>query len=189
MVDYGSRIAELLASHRLATTLVERERMFLEKSRERESNAAEAQQIVQGIAQAMQQRAHRRIAEVVSRCLLAVFDDPYEFKIRWDRKRGKTEAVLMFARGGVELDDPLNEVGGGVVDVASLALRLAKMLMEKPLSRRLLVLDEPFRNVRGEENRKRTRQLLEELASEMGFQFIINTDVPAFRMGTVVDLG
>ena len=115
----------------------------------------QAQSIVQCIAQAIQQRAHEKIARIVTRSMAVVFDEPYEFRIDFDRKRGKTEARMVFVRDGMELDDPLNEVGGGVIDVASLALRLACVMLSKPPRRRLIVLDEPFSNIRGEENRRR----------------------------------
>jgi ABC-type uncharacterized transport system YnjBCD ATPase subunit len=94
----------------------------------------------------------------------------------------------VFIKDGVVLDDPLNEVGGGVIDVASLALRLSCILLMRPPMRRLLVLDEPFSNIRGESNKARTREMLQMLATEMGIQIVINTDIPAYRLGTVVEL-
>ncbi len=118
-----------------------------------------------------------------------VFDDPYEFRIRFDRKRGKTEARLEFVRDGKVRDDPLNEVGGGVVDVAALALRLACLMSFKPPKRRLLVLDEPFSYIRGVGNRKRVREMLVKLAEELKVQFVLSTDIPEFRLGKIIDIG
>jgi len=186
--SYRRAVDALKARLRLAEGRAGLESAALERAEGRAADAAEARGIVQAVAQSLQQRAHANIARVVSRCLDAVFDDPYEFRIDFDRKRGKTEARMVFVRGGVELDDPLNEVGGGVVDVAAFALRLACLLLSRPRRRRLLVLDEPWRNVRGAGNRARTRTMMERLAAEMGVQIVLNTDVPEYRLGKVIEL-
>lgn len=147
----------------------------------------EAQAALQQIAQAVQEAAHGKLAAVVTRCLAAVFTDPYEFAIRFERKRGRTEAKLVFVRDGEEVD-PLTEGGGGPVDVAAFALRVACLCMAKPARRRMLVLDEPFRNVHGL-NRQRLKGLLHTLATELGMQFIIATNEVDLQTGKVVDLG
>jgi len=186
---YREKVNELVIEHRQAKSSVIQEEEELEKTNEKLEYTLEAQAISQVIAQSLQEKAQNQIARVVSQCLQAVFpNDPYDFEIRLEMKRGKTEAKLVFIRDGIELDDPLNQVGGGVIDVASLGLRLACILLLRPAPRRLLVLDEPFSNIRGEENRSRTRQMLIALAEEMGLQIIINTDIPNYRLGTVVEL-
>ena len=182
------KVDRMKLARQSALSNVEREVKFLESISGKTSDVESAQSIVQGIAQAVQQKVQEKISAVVSRCLEAVFgDDAYEFAIRFDQKRGKTEARIVFVRDGKEFDDPLNEVGGGVLDVASLALRLACIIMSKPAVRKLLILDEPFSAVRGVKYRNRTRKMLERLSEEMGIQWIISTDVEAFRLGTVVD--
>jgi len=179
----------LTAEHGQRRAEVARESAEVTRLQQSRRSVEEAQRIAQSVAQAIQQTVHRRIADVVSRCLLAVFDEPYSFKIEFDRKRGKTEAVMVFERGGAKLDDPLNEIGGGVVDVAAFALRLACLLLKRPAGRRMLVLDEPFKCLRGGQNRARTRVMLERLSEELGLQLLICTDIPEYRLGTVVELG
>lgn len=189
--EHRSVVDGLLADRRLADASVREETDALDETKARVASFGEAQTIVQGIAQTLQQRAHEKVAGVVTQCLNAVFEDAYEFRIRFDRKRGKTEARLTFVRDGLVLDDPLNEVGGGVIDVAALALRLAYLLLSRPPRRKLVVLDEPFRNIRGCGNKRRIRRMLLELADRIGFQFVLNVDAdayPEFRLGTVVEL-
>lgn len=150
-----------------------------------------AQAAFQYVAQSIQKEVHKRIAGVVTRCLALVFDDPYEFNIQFDRKRGRTEAVFQFIRGGVTLENPLREVGGGVIDVAAFALRLSALLLSRPPLTRVLVLDEPFSKIRGIENRERVRSMVMQLSEELGVQFIINIDIdayPEFELGKVVKL-
>ena len=187
--SYREKVSDFLAINKQAKASVEQEEKELQITEEKLGHTLEAQSITQVISQSLQEKAQNQIAGVVSRCLEAVFpNDPYEFEIRLEMKRGKTEAKLVFIRDGIELDDPLNEVGGGVIDVASLGLRLACILLLRPAPRRLLVLDEPFANIRGKENRLRTRQMLIALAEDMGLQIIINTDISNYRLGTVIEL-
>lgn len=162
------------------------ERTMLEQAERAVARAEEAQEIVQEVAAAVQERAHRQIASVVTKCLESVFDDPYRFSIEFEQKRGKTDAVLLFERDGAKID-PLTASGGGVVDVAAFALRLASLLLSAPQRRRVLILDEPFRFV-SRDLRDKVRQMLETLAEELEIQFVVVTHDPALVAGKVVEL-
>ena len=148
--------------------------------------AEEAQQIVQAVAETVQEEAHERIAGVVSRCLAAVFDEPYEFHIRFERARGRTEAHLVFIREGMEIN-PIDASGGGVIDVAAFALRLSCLMLARPARRRILVLDEPFKFVSAD-RRGKVRIMLEGLAKDMGVQFIMVTHIPELQCGSIIEL-
>lgn len=148
--------------------------------------AAEAQTIVQAVAQTVQEEAHDRIAGVVTRCLTTVFEDPYEFKIKFERARGRTEAHLTFVRDGHGVN-PIDASGGGVVDVAAFALRLSCLMLSRPARRRVVVLDEPFKFVSAD-RRYAVRAMLEQLAGELGVQFIMVTHIEELQCGRVVDL-
>lgn len=184
------RLADRLSLQlKQASQTLRSERKAIREQRHLVSRALKSQVIVQTVAQQVQKQAHERIAAVVSRCLKAVFDDPYRFKIVFDRKRGKTEARLVFVRKDLELD-PIDGCGGGVIDVAAFALRLACLMLRKPQRRRLLVLDEPFKFVSDKkEYRSRVRDLLETLADEMKVQFAIVTHDPTLEIGKVVEIG
>lgn len=139
---------------------------------------------MQEVTQHVQQQVHNRIASVVSRCLKAVFDEPYDFKIHFERKRGRTEARLVFIRNGEEIV-PMQGSGGGVIDVAGFALRIACLMLARPKLRRLVVLDEPFKFV-SSEYRERIRDLLETLSEEMGIQFVMVTHISEIQTGKIV---
>jgi len=192
ILSYRTKIDRIKSRRDLAERSVERESKTLDEAKQKTITVDRARLIVQHVAEALQRRAHGRIASVATRCLHAVFDDPYDVEIRFERKRNKTEAVIVFVRDGKEFDDPCNEVGGGAIDVAALAFRLSAVVLSKPPLRRLLVLDEPFKCVRGIENRRRVRRMIEALADELGVQFVLNVDsdaYPEFCLGTVVEMG
>jgi hypothetical protein len=153
------------------------------------SSYLRAQEVLTGLAEGVQRQVHDRISAFVTRCLSAVIDDPIEFKVVFETRAGKTTARLAFYEGGEEID-PLLGAGGGAVDVAAFALRLACLLVARPPRRRLLVLDEPFKFVsdRGD-YRDRVRDLLAALATELNFQFILVTHDRTFEIGKIIDLG
>lgn len=189
---YRDKINQLLADYRLADSQHKEERSAYVEADGNLTIAEESQQILQYVALTVQQEAHSRISSVVTRCLEEVFDDPYEFKIEFERKRGRTEANLTFTRSGLVLTDPINECGGGVIDVAAFALRLACLVLERPIRRRVLVLDEPFTKVRGMQNRQRMRGLIEMLAKDFDVQFILCIDIdqyPTFALGNIIEVG
>lgn len=150
------------------------------------SDTEQAQSILQDTAQTIQNHAHQKIAEIVSSCLEGVFDEPYKFHIKFERRRGKTEAVLLFERQ-TALVDPLTASGGGVVDIAGFALRLASVLLSRPQRRRLIVLDEPFKFV-DREHREKIADLLASLAKRLQIQFVMVTHFPELRCGKIFSL-
>ena len=150
--------------------------------------ADEAQQIVQLVAKTVQETAHDRIAGVVTRCLAAVFDEPYEFHVRFEQARGRTEARLVFSREGMEVN-PIDASGGGVVDVAAFALRISCLMLTRPASRRVVILDEPFKHL-SKEYIQNASIFLAELVNKIGRQVIVVTHVTSLanESGNVIKI-
>lgn len=181
------KLNKLLAQQDHLHKQVEQEQDLLTGAKEQVKNILAAQQLVQLVAQDIQQRAHQQIATLVSHCLKAVFgDDAYTFKIDFRRERGKTSAKLLLVRAGLELD-PLDAAGGGVVDVVGFGLRLAALLLARPKRRQLLVLDEPFKMVSAEYIPK-VRDLLLALSKEMNVQIVMVTHNKELQIGKVIEL-
>ncbi len=166
---------------------------LIEQAREERTTTAQdvqdheqALQFIKDLVQSVQEQTHSKVSAIVTRCLGAVYDDPYQFRIELEQRRGKTEAFLVFERDGVVVD-PSTASGGGVVDVASFALRLACILLHRPQVRRIMIMDEPFKFV-DRQALPRVRKLLETLADELNFQFVLVTHIPELVCGEVVEL-
>jgi len=188
LIETRKKMNSLLGDFRVAERRCDEERQKLTAAEDRLVYIEEAQQVAQQAAQQVQQRAHNQIAGVVSRCLETVFyDADYGFKIRFDKKRGRTEVVLILMKDGHEVEDPLNGDSGAACDIAALALRLSCLVLAKPKLRKLLVMDQPFGNVSAE-YWQNTRLLLEGLSKDFGVQIIMVTHNPKLQTGKVVEL-
>jgi len=130
-----------------------------------------AQTIIQTVAQLTQKQLEYRISELVTLSMRAIFQEPYELKLKFEPKRGKTEARLLFIRDGEEFD-PLSSAGGGPTDVASFSLRVALWSLKRPKSRNTLVLDEPFRFL-SRDLQPKASDMLKQISKKLGLQIIM----------------
>ena len=145
----------------------------LDACTQQKKDAESAQSILQAVAQETQKELEYRISELVSLALAAVFPDPYTLKLSFEMKRGRTEAEFLFERDG-ETVVPKYGSGGGVKDVAALALRLAVWSLRGGRTRPLMVLDEPFKNP-SKGYRPKVAKLLKRLSKDLGIQIIMVT--------------
>jgi len=137
-----------------------------------EDSVVKAQAFIQEVALDTQRELEFHISSVASLALSAVFPDPYDLRVSFIPKRGKSEALLLFHREGLEVS-PMDGSGGGAVDLTSFALRVSMMSLRKTIQR-VIVLDEPFRFL-SKDLHSRAGQVIRELHERMGIQFIIVT--------------
>lgn len=145
----------------------------LDRCRQLKLDAESAQAILQAVAQETQKELEYRVSELVSLAMAAVFPDPYTLKLSFEMKRGRTEAEFLFELDG-ETVNPKYGSGGGVKDVAALALRLAVWSLRGGRTRPLIVLDEPFKNP-SKGYRPKVAKLLKRLSRDLGLQIIMVT--------------
>jgi len=134
-----------------------------------------AQTIMQIVAQETQQELEYRIAELVSLCLESVFKNPYRFVVEFEMRRNKTECDLLFERNGKQMK-PVDSSGVGAVDVAAFGLRIAAWSLSSPRTRNVLILDEPFKHLKGITPNQKIIQVVKQLSEELGIQIIMVSD-------------
>ena len=140
------------------------------------SQHEQALEIVKQVALITQRQLEYHLSEQVSLAMDAVFDDPYRLKLNFQEKRGKTEVETLFTRRELEFP-PMGSAGGGTIDVASLALQIAYMSMRKDKKiRPLLLLDEPFSRLKGEDANRRALAILREISRKLSLQIIMISD-------------
>jgi len=133
----------------------------------------EAREIIREVGLKTQEQLQYHISDITSLALEAVFEEPYELVAEFTQRRNKTECDLLFIRDGMRAD-PLSASGGGAVDVAAFALRIAAWSMGSPRKRNTIVLDEPLRFL-SVDKQERASMMIKELSDRLGLQFIIIT--------------
>lgn len=135
-----------------------------------------AREIIRKVGLETQQQLQFHISDITSLALESVFNDPYQLVVEFVQRRNKTECDLYFARQGENMD-PLSASGGGAVDVAAFALRIASWSMMSPRTRPVIILDEPLRFLSAD-NQEKASVMIKELSQRLGLQFIIVTHEP-----------
>jgi DNA repair exonuclease SbcCD ATPase subunit len=135
----------------------------------------QAREIIRKVGLQTQQQLEYHISDVATMALSAVFDNPYELVVEFVQRRNKTECDLYFRRDGARVD-PLGASGGGAVDVAAFALRVASWSMQRPRSRNVLTLDEPFKHLKGIEQNRRVLEMIQQISHKLNIQILMISD-------------
>lgn len=133
--------------------------------------AERARVVLQEVARLTQDELKYQVGDLVSAALEAVFPDPYHFELEFVERRNKTEADLWFVRGEERIR-PIDAAGGGAVDVAAFALRVALWCLQSPRGRACLIMDEPFRFL-SVDLLSRAAEMLQQISEQLGLQFIL----------------
>lgn len=136
----------------------------------------QAKEILKSIGLKTQQQLQYHISDIASLALDAVFEEPYELLLEFVERRDKTECDIVFAKEGEKVN-PLTESGGGAVDIAAFALRIASWSMQYPKTRNTIFLDEPMKNL-SPEYRERGSNMLKTVSQRLGIQLIIINHEP-----------
>ena len=148
-------------------------RVVLVKEKRRLHQHEQARELIREAGLRTQRELQYHISDITSLALDAVFDDPYQLTVEFVQRRNKTECDLYFVRDGEKIN-PLEASGGGAVDVAAFALRIASWSMQRPKSNNVIILDEPLKYL-SENYQERGSAMIKEISQRLGVQFIIVT--------------
>lgn len=143
----------------------------LANAREYDAVLSKAQTIVNTVTILTLEEIKRFIQDSVTLCLNIVYGDKYRFVLDYDVKRGRSEANTFIQKNGEKMD-PRDECGGGVIDVASIGLRLTLWVLAQPRTAAMFWMDEPFRFVSKDLTPKIT-EMLQEVVATFGTQIIL----------------
>ncbi len=133
----------------------------------------QAREIIRNVGVRTQSQLSYHISDISTLALESIFSDPYRLEVEFIQRRNKTECDLFFNRDGMQIN-PLSAAGGGVIDVASFALRVASWSMQKPRSRSTLLLDEPFKHL-STALLPHASAMLKQISERLGLQIILIT--------------
>ena len=145
----------------------------IRKDKKYQKNLEKAHEILKQVGLQTQQQLIYHISDVTSVALESVFDEPYRLVLDFVERRNKNECDILFEKNGEKID-PMLASGGGVVDLAAFALRIASWSMQIPPTRSIIILDEPFKHL-SKNLHTRASEMVKLLADKLGIQFIIIT--------------
>ena len=138
-------------------------------------DAEEAQAFITRIAEDTQGQLKVHIEDIVSMAMATILDNPYTFELDFVPRNNRVECDLWFARNGNRVA-PIDASGGGAVDIASFACRIA--LWSLGTTDNVLVFDEPFKFA-SRNYQPLLGELLSKLSAQLSLQIIQVTHNPS----------
>jgi DNA repair ATPase RecN len=132
---------------------------------------ARARDIVTEVLAATQQEVVDVIEDLVTLALRAVLDESYSFELELEVARNAASATPYVVINGQRYS-PRGELGGTVVDVISLALRMAMWALSSPQPAGVFILDEPGKHI-SRDKQERFGRLIKQLSDLLDVQFLI----------------
>jgi DNA repair exonuclease SbcCD ATPase subunit len=137
------------------------------------SHHEEAREIIREVGLQTQKLLQFHISDITSLALGSVYDLPYQLVAEFVSRRNKSECDLFFERDGNRVE-PIDASGGGAVNIASFALRVAAWSMSRPRTNNLLILDEPLNNL-DVVRMPRASEMLKQISKKLNLQLILIT--------------
>jgi len=156
--------------------LQEEQRTLVERLCQEEMSLSEwerARDLLVQVLLSTQGKVKSFVEEITTLALSTIYGDSYSFELDYDTRRNQVEATPWIVRDG-ERYSPRDEVGGGVLDVAALAMRMAIWAITEPRPAATFLLDEPSKFL-SEDLQADFGRMLSELGRMLGVQFIVVT--------------
>jgi len=129
--------------------------------------------VCQNVATEVQKQLSVKIDTIVNLALATCFGDEYTFKLNYVPARGKTEVEFLLLQNGKEID-PMNQNGGGLIDILCFALRVAVFNISHTDD--VMVFDEPFRFV-SKGLREKVAEVVHTFSERLNIQIVEVTHV------------
>ena len=139
--------------------------------------------VLQKLSERQREMAKIRLEELATEALRYSMGGEYSVIIDLDNIRKRPQASLCICKKAYEdredideedLEDPLSDNGGGIVDVVSTAIELVVMQAQTPIIEGPLILDEPFKML-SEEYVPMMSDFLKKISKDFNRQIIMVT--------------
>jgi len=159
------------AERDLLTRQLESVEKEIEAARARALQKERAREVVDRVLLLTQSEVGKFVEDVVSLALSTVYGDKYSFELEFGVRRNQPEVIPWILKDGDRFS-PREEVGGGVLDVASLAARLALWALTNPRTSPVFILDEPGRFL-SQDKQRAFGQMLKAMSENLNIQIIM----------------
>jgi len=158
----------------------------LEIFEEQRADLIKARWTLTEVARQTQENFKARVEKLVTMAIRAVFvHRDFKFLLIFEEKRNQLECQMLVQEGDYEPEEPKDEMGGGIVDIISFALRVVFWSMSDPSRRNCFTLDEPGKNIGRGDMLIRMGKMFWEISHRLNLQLIIVTHEP--RLAELAD--
>lgn len=170
MIDqFRKDLEQLKGRRKQIESKIQENKTNIKLYKKEKEDTEKAQLIIQKVAKETQDEIIIHISDIVTLALNSIFDEPYEFKLDFVPKRGKTEAEIYFLKEDKKID-PMRSSGGGAVDIASIALRIALWSLSNRDN--TIILDEPMKFL-SKNYLEKAIDMIKMLSDKLKIQFIL----------------
>jgi len=138
-------------------------------------NLKKSRWVISEVARKTQAHVTQYIESLGTMAIRSVFDRDFRLIADFEIKRNKSECRLLVQEGDQEPFVPKEEMGGGIIDVLSFALRVILWSMQKPKSRNVLIVDEPLKFVGKGELLEKAGEMVRKISHKLNFQLVLVT--------------
>ena len=131
----------------------------------------EAKEIINATGILAQEEVQQVIEQLVTECLQYIFGESFSFKMENRIVRNQPETYLYVLENG-NLFSLKEDEAGGVLDIVSLALRIAVWAIQVNKTQNIMIFDEPAKNL-SKDNLDSFGKMLKSLVSNLMLQIIM----------------
>jgi len=172
MNDYRTKLNQSIGQKNQLIKHLEQKNRNLAALEKRLPAIENAQALLQEIAQQTQNQLKLHIEDIVNTGLETCFPETYDVHVDFIPKRGKSECDIYLTDIQGNRVNPIEDNGGGLVDIVSFSLRLACWTISS--TDNLIVLDEPFKFLSAN-LRPLAGELLADLSKKLNLQILMVT--------------
>jgi len=176
LLEIGEKLNKLKVKKDSVSELLNMRIKRQEEIKQELETLLKSQAILQEVAKEVQSQLSLKIDSIVNLGLATCFGDEYKFELKYVSARGKTEVEFVLSSEGEPID-PMNQNGGGLVDILCFCLRVAVYNISR--TDNVVVFDEPFRFI-SKGLRERAAELVHTLSENLSLQFIEVTHIDEF---------
>ena len=145
-------------------------------------DSQKAAEIIHAVAKSTQEELEFHLSDIVTMAMRGVFENGPSLSVSFVSRRGQIEVDMGFEEDG-HIGDPLNDDGGGLVDVAAVALRFSCWTLNRKRTRPVIILDEPLKWLKGSDLPYKGARIIKEISEKLGLQIIMISHDPELIEG------
>ena len=171
---YADFLSEVKAEKKLLLEKVEEKSDSVNTLKALVEDLEDAQEVMNLTGALAQEEFEGFIEGMVTEALQVVFGSGYAFEMETKIVRNQPETYLYVVEDGVKTPIKDDMVGGGLLDLISMVLRVVVWSIQTPRTRPVMILDEPGKNM----DRNKIDQfvaMIRRFHELLGLQFIIVT--------------